>query len=78
MTNVVIQPEAWVGWGIVILLLSVFILVPLVVMVVQLPKLWRKRRYALFSLFSFIWLVTVFSILAAVLPMFIAIKIPYR
>ncbi|HLV99695.1 MAG TPA: hypothetical protein VKT82_13570 [Ktedonobacterales bacterium] len=77
MTNVVIEPEAWVGWGIVILLLSVFILVPLIIMIVQLPKLWRNRRYALFSLFSFIWLFSVFSILISVVPMFIAIKIPY-
>lgn len=78
MTNVVIQPEAWVGWGIVILLLSVFILVPLIIMICQLPALWRKRRYGLFSLISFIWFVTVFSLLASVVPMFIAIKIPYR
>jgi hypothetical protein len=78
MTNVVIQPEAWVGWGIVILLLSVFILVPLVIMVCQLPRLWRNRRYALFSLFSFIWVFTIFSVLASVVPMFIAIKIPYH
>ncbi len=78
MTNVVIQPEAWVGWGIVILLLSVFILVPLVIMIFQLPSLWRNRRYGLFSLVSFIWFFTVFSLLASVVPMFIAIKIPYR
>ena len=77
MTNVVIQPEAWVGWAIVIILLSVFILVPLAVMISQLPKLWRRRRYALFSLFSFIWVITVFSILASIVPMFVAIKIPY-
>jgi hypothetical protein len=78
MTNVVIQPEAWVGWGIVILLLSVFILVPLVIIICQLPALWRNRRYGLFSLLSFIWFITVFSILASVVPMFVAIKIPYR
>jgi hypothetical protein len=78
MTNVVIQPEAWVGWGIVILLLSIFILAPLVIMVCQLPRLWHNRRYALFSLFSFIWVFTVFSVLASVVPMFIAIKIPYH
>jgi hypothetical protein len=78
MTNVVIQPEAWVGWGIVILLLSVFILVPLVIMISQLPALWRNRRYGLFSLISFIWFITVFSLLASVVPMFVAIKIPYR
>jgi hypothetical protein len=78
VTNVVIRPEAWVGWGIVILLLSVFIIIPLGIMVVQLPSLWRNRRYALFSLFTFIWVFTVFAILASVLPMFIAIKIPYR
>jgi len=78
MTNVVIEPEAWVGWGIVILLLSVFILVPLIIMICQLPRLWRSRRYALFSLFSFIWFFSVFSILASVVPMFIAIKIPYH
>lgn len=76
MTNVVIQPEAWVGWGIVIILLSVFILVPLVILVAQLPRLWRNRRYALFSLFSFIWVITVFSLLASIVPMFVAIKIP--
>ena len=78
MTNVVIQPEAWVGWGIVILLLSLFILVPLTIMACQLPSLWRNRRYALFSLVSFIWAFTVFSLLASVVPMFIAIKIPYH
>ena len=78
MTNVVIEPEAWVGWGIVILLLSVFILVPLIIMICQLPRLWRNRRYALFSLVSFIWFVTIFSILASVVPMLIAIKIPYH
>jgi hypothetical protein len=78
MTNVVIEPEAWVGWGIVILLLSVFILVPLIIMGCQLPRLWRNRRYALLSLFSFIWVVTVFSILASIVPMFVAIKIPYH
>ena len=78
MTNVVIQPEAWVGWGIVILLLSVFILVPLVIIICQLPRLWRNRRYGLFSLVSFIWFFTVFSLLASIVPMFIAIKIPYR
>lgn len=77
MTNVVINPEAWVGWGIVILLLSVFILVPLVIMLVQIPRLWRNRRYALFSLFTFIWVFTVFALLASILPMFVAIKIPY-
>ena len=77
MNNVVINPEAWVGWGIVILLLSVFILVPLVIMVSQLPSLWRNRRYALFSLFTFIWVFTVFALLASILPMFVAIKIPY-
>ncbi len=78
MTNVVIEPEAWVGWGIVILLLSTFILVPLSIMISQLPSLWRSRRYALFSLFSFIWFFTVASILASVVPMFVAIKIPYH
>lgn len=78
MTNVVIHPEAWVGWGIVILLLSTFILVPLAIMISQLPSLWRNRRYALFSLFSFIWLFTVASILASIVPMFVAIKIPYH
>ncbi len=78
MTNVVIQPEAWVGWGIVIILLSLFIVIPLVIMIVQLPKLWRKRHYALFSLFTFIWFFSILTILASVLPMFIAIKIPYR
>ncbi len=78
MTNVVIRPEAWVGWGIVIILLSVFILLPLSIMVAQLPSLWRKRRYGLFSLVSFIWIVSIITILASVLPMFIAIKIPYR
>lgn len=78
MTNVVINPEAWVGWGIVILLLSVFILVPLVVMISQLPSLWRNRRYALFSLFSFIWVFTIFALLASILPMLVAIKIPYH
>ena len=78
MTNVQIHPEAWVGWGIVVILLSVFILIPLAVMVVQIPKLWRKRRYALFSLMTFIWVTTVVTILASVLPMFIAIKIPYH
>jgi hypothetical protein len=77
MTNVVINPEAWVGWGIVILLLSVFILMPLVIMLVQIPRLWRGRRYALFSLFTFIWVFTVFALLASVLPMLVAIKIPY-
>ncbi len=77
MTNVIIRPEAWVGWGVVILLLSVFVLVPLVVMVAQLPSLWRRRRYALFSLMSFIWIITVFTILASIVPMFVAIKIPY-
>jgi hypothetical protein len=78
VTNVVIRPEAWVGWGIAIILLSLFILVPLVIMVAQLPALWRKRHYALFSLIGFIWLISVFTILASVLPMFIAIKIPYN
>ncbi len=78
MTNVVIEPEAWVGWGIVILLLSVFILVPLAIIIGQLPALWRNRRYGLFSLVSFIWFFTVFSILASVVPMFVAIKIPYH
>jgi hypothetical protein len=78
MTGVQIQPEAWVGWGIVIILLSVFIVIPLAIMGAQLPSLWRKRRYALFSLFSFIWAFTIFTILASVLPMFIAIKIPYH
>ncbi len=78
MTGVQINFEAWIGWGLVIFLLSVFILVPLVVMVAQLPSLWRKRRYALFSLMSFIWITTVLIILASVLPMFIAIKIPYQ
>jgi hypothetical protein len=78
MTNVVIQPEAWVGWSIVILLLSVFILVPLVIMAAQLPRLWRNRRYTLFSLFTFVWCFTVFSLLASIIPMFIAIKIPYH
>jgi ABC-type sulfate transport system permease component len=78
MTNVQIHPEAWVGWGIVVILLSVFILIPLAVMVVQIPQLWRKRRYALFSLMTFIWVTTVVTILASVLPMFIAIKIPYH
>lgn len=78
MTNVVIEPEAWVGWGIVILLLSTFILVPLIIMISQLPSLWRNRRYALFSLFSFIWFFTVASILASIVPMFVAIKIPYH
>ncbi len=78
MTNVVIEPEAWVGWGIVILLLSVFILVPLIIMICQLPRLWRNRRYALFSLVSFIWFITIASILASVVPMFVAIKIPYH
>ncbi len=78
MTNVVIQPEAWVGWGIVILLLSVFILVPLVIMIFQLPALWRNRRYGLFSLVSFIWFFTILSLLASVVPMFVAIKIPYH
>ena len=78
MTNVVINPEAWVGWGIVIILLSLFIVIPLVVMVSQLPALWRKRRYGLFSLMTFIWVTTIAIILASVLPMFIAIKIPYH
>jgi hypothetical protein len=78
MTNVVIEPEAWVGWGIVILLLSVFVLVPLVILLSQLPSLWRDRRYALFSLFSFVLFFTVASLLASVVPMFVAIKIPYH
>jgi hypothetical protein len=78
MTGVNIQFEAWIGWGIIIILLSVFILIPLVTMIVQLPSLWRKRRYALFSLMTFIWVTTVLTILASVLPMFVAIKIPYR
>lgn len=78
MTNVVINPEAWVGWGIVIILLSLFIVIPLVVMVSQLPSLWRKRRYGLFSLMTFIWVTTVAIILASILPIFIAIKIPYH
>jgi hypothetical protein len=78
MTNVQIQPEAWVGWGIVILLLSVFIIIPLAIMIVQTPGLWRKRRYALFSLCTFIWAITILTILASILPMFIAIKIPYQ
>lgn len=78
MTNVQINPEAWIGWGIIIILLSVFILIPLAVMVVQIPSLWRKRRYGLFSLMTFIWVTTVVIILASVLPMFIAIKIPYH
>lgn len=78
MTGVQIRPEAWVGWGIVIILLSVFIVIPLTIMVAQLPALWGKRRYGLFSLVSFIWAFSVFSILVSVLPMFIAIKIPYR
>lgn len=78
MTGVNIQFEAWIGWGIIIILLSVFILIPLVTMIVQLPSLWRKRRYALFSLMAFIWVTTVLTILASVLPMFVAIKIPYR
>ena len=78
MTNVQIQPEAWIGWGIIIILLSVFILIPLTIMIAQLPSLLRKRRYALFSLMTFIWVTTVVTILASVLPMFIAIKIPYH
>jgi hypothetical protein len=78
MTGVQIQPEAWVGWGIVIMLLSIFIVIPLTIMAAQLPALWHKRRYGLFSLVSFIWAFSVFSILASVLPMFIAIKFPYR
>lgn len=78
MTNVQIHPEAWIGWGIIIILLSVFILIPLTIMIAQLPSLWRKRRYALFSLMTFIWVTTVATILASVLPMLIAIKIPYR
>jgi len=78
MTGVQINFEAWIGWGIIIILLSVFVAVPLVIVVAQLPSLWRKRHYALFSLFSFIWVISVFTILASVLPMFIAIKIPYH
>ncbi len=78
MTGVRIEPEAWVGWGIVIILLSVFIVIPLTILVAQLPALWRKRRYGLFSLCAFIWAFSVFSILVSILPMFIAIKIPYR
>lgn len=78
MTNVQINPEAWVGWGIVIILLSVFILIPLAVMAAQIPSLWRKRRYGLFSLMTFIWITTVVTILASILPMFIAIKFPYH
>jgi hypothetical protein len=78
MTGVQIQPEAWVGWGIVIILLSVFIVIPLTILVAQLPALWRKRRYGLFSLCAFIWAITLVIILASVLPMFIAIKIPYN
>jgi hypothetical protein len=77
MTGVQINFEAWIGWGIIIVLLSLFILVPLVIMVVQIPKLWRNRRYALFSLLSFTWVITVLIILASILPMFVAIKIPY-
>ncbi len=77
MTGVQINFEAWIGWAIIIILLSVFVAVPLAIVVAQLPSLWRKRRYALFSLFSFIWVITIFTILASVLPMFIAIKIPY-
>ena len=78
MTGVVIRPEAWVGWGIVLILLSVFIVIPLAIMVAQLPALWRKRHYTLFALFSFVWAITVFIILASVLPMVIAIKFPYH
>lgn len=73
----VIHLEAWIGMAAVVAVFSLFILVPLGVMIAQSPKLLRDRRYGLFALVSFIATFTIFTGVAMALPILIAIWVPY-
>ena len=72
-----IHLEAWIAIAAVALIFSLFVLVPLGIMVVQSPKLLRDRHYGLFALITFIWSFSVFTLLWITIPMVVAIWVPY-
>jgi hypothetical protein len=73
----VLDIEAWIGLAVVGVIFSLVVLVPLFVMPTQLPKLWRDRRYGLFSLIAGIWAFSMFTVLWITVPMVVAIWVPY-
>ncbi|GAC1449105.1 MAG: hypothetical protein PVSMB4_07010 [Ktedonobacterales bacterium] len=73
----VIHLEAWIGLAGVAFVFSLFIVVPLGVMIAQSPRLLRDRHYGLFALVSFIASFTIFTGLAMTVPLLLAIWVPY-
>lgn len=72
-----IHLEAWIAIAAVALIFSLFVLVPLGIMIVQSPKLLRDRHYGLFALITFIWSFSLFTLLWITIPMLVAIWVPY-
>lgn len=72
-----IKLEAWIAIAFVGAIFSLFVLVPLGIMIVQSPKLLRDRHYGLFALITFIWSFSIFTLGWMTIPMLIAIWTPY-
>ena len=72
-----IRLEAWIAIAAVGLIFSLFVLVPLGILIVQSPKLLRDRHYGLFALITFIWSLSLFTLGWMTIPMLIAIWTPY-
>jgi hypothetical protein len=73
----VIQLEAWIAVGFFVAIFSTLLIVPLVVLITQSPKLLRDRRYGLFGIVTFTWSFSLFTLGWVILPMIIAIWNPY-
>jgi hypothetical protein len=73
----VINLEAWIGIGFFVALFSMVVVVPLVVMITQSPRLLKDRHPGLFALVTFTWLFSLFTLGWIVIPMIVAIWVPY-
>jgi hypothetical protein len=73
----VIELEAWIAIGFFLALFSTFVIIPLYVLITQSPRLLRDRRYGLFSLVTFTWTFSLFTLGWVVVPMIVAIWFPY-
>jgi hypothetical protein len=73
----VIQLEAWIAIGFFVALFSMFVVVPLFVLITQSPRLLRDRRYGLFGIVTFTWTFSLFTLGWVVVPMIVAIWFPY-
>jgi hypothetical protein len=73
----VINLEAWIAIGFFVALFSMIVVVPLLVMITQSPKLLHDRRYGLFSIVTFTWVFSLFTLGWVVVPLILAIWFPY-